>query len=379
MSTERDKKIPAVPTERRYGSVEELLARESVANDVTKKFQELNEETLIVQNLIQMRKAAGLTQEKMAERLGKNQSAISKLESGSDDELTLKELYDYVSATDQSRVSKFSGFTLIELLVVIAVIAILAALLLPGLARAKGAADAAVCKSNLRQISIGMHLYVDDYKAYPVYRFMFDGGSNYLWDDALAPYTRTAPPRDPYSFFRVPDQPNCIYDCPGFRRVAGYAQSLYTSYAYNFVGVAEPGYQGPALGIGGERMTPDTDSTIGPLAWRPNRESDVVQPSDMLAFGDGPLYLYGQSGHASVRLDTVLDDNLRDGQGDGWFSWVSFRANDVRHSGRFNVAFLDGHVEFTRYQLLYSYSPDRLAKWNNDHQPHRELLPAALP
>lgn len=58
---------------------------------------------------------------------------------------------------------KTRGFTLIELLVVIAIIAILAAILFPVFARAREAARKASCQSNLKQIVLGLKMYMDDY------------------------------------------------------------------------------------------------------------------------------------------------------------------------------------------------------------------------
>ncbi len=70
---------------------------------------------------------------------------------------------------------KRSGFTLIELLVVIAIIAILAAILFPVFMKAKENAQVSNCVNNLKQLGVGMQVYIDEYQG----RFPYAGADSY--------------------------------------------------------------------------------------------------------------------------------------------------------------------------------------------------------
>ncbi|QDU33233.1 hypothetical protein KS4_12780 [Poriferisphaera corsica] len=69
----------------------------------------------------------------------------------------------------RNRTRNWRAFTLIELLVVISIIALLIGILLPALGAARSTARSLQCKTNLKQIGIGMYTYADSFKGHLPY------------------------------------------------------------------------------------------------------------------------------------------------------------------------------------------------------------------
>jgi prepilin-type N-terminal cleavage/methylation domain-containing protein/prepilin-type processing-associated H-X9-DG protein len=131
------------------------------------------------------------------------------------------------------------GFTLIELLVVIAIIAILAAILFPVFAQAREKARQISCASNLKQLSLAVLMYNQDFDEYYPFgqsgfndpqgnNLEFDQTDTGHWEQEILPYVKSAGvfgcPDD--SGAGVPDQSTN----GAFGVVASYAANGWTAF-----------------------------------------------------------------------------------------------------------------------------------------------------
>jgi len=95
---------------------------------------------------------------------------------------------------------------------------------MPALSRAKLAADAAVCKSNLRQIGVALRLYQDAFDCYPplIGAYPPQNGYGLAWYQALEPHLAAQWPRYNRTASGRFEPRVGVYACPGFNRVPGF-------------------------------------------------------------------------------------------------------------------------------------------------------------
>ena len=247
-----------------------------------------------------------------------------------------------------------SALTLIELLVVIAIIGILAALLLATISLAKAGAQRIQCANHLRQLGIAIQNFVAANNAYPSVIAGTNSDNPGSWMGQLEGGGFAMAKLDN----RVLDKG--VWRCPAAIFPADYYPSSFTaedrsnyppsSYGYNLFGVSATNwrtnalYRTNALGLFGHSLA----HSIKPIS-----ESEVVCPGDMMAMGD-------VIAHGNFMREPDLAES---------------KAASMRHQGKFNVVFCDGHVESPTLQFLFAGTSDAaLSRWNRDHLPHRERL-----
>jgi prepilin-type N-terminal cleavage/methylation domain-containing protein/prepilin-type processing-associated H-X9-DG protein len=294
------------------------------------------------------------------------------------------------------------AFTLIEVLVVAAIIAALVAILIPALGRARDQARNVSCRSNLKQLINGMHLYIGEQKVLPATHGLFwaqilfgqewSRPAGVTWDgarDKLVGLTYTAAYRSPYS-----QDPEFVADMPRrgtlFRYMKREAVYLCPS---DKPGVAD---DTPLGGGGNGRLSYSMNAYIGYRApeelqsftyagdslddWLPGRRTKV-------SFRRGQRVVFSAS-----RFMTLFEDHpsyhSNSTYPDGSFNCIDRIA--TRHmltssgagaEGRSSIAFLDGHVEARLYpaktlgrELFAEFGQPHL--WRDGGQPDQVNLAA---
>lgn len=216
------------------------------------------------------------------------------------------------------------GFTLIELLVVIAIIAILAAILFPVFAKAREKARQASCQSNLKQLALGIGMYVQDYdETFPFTVDWTISGSYWGWHDMIYPYVKNAQvfdcPSAPSNIGGLSYLPNAVLPPGG---LVWWSKNVPRSgYCINYrLTRGEPGYWRKAL-----------------------RLAEIRYAADCLLLGDSshPVHV------CWIPWQIVYPNVCQVGCNPTWGT-----KDTTRHNEGSVLAFVDGHVKWYNHRSV---------------------------
>jgi prepilin-type N-terminal cleavage/methylation domain-containing protein/prepilin-type processing-associated H-X9-DG protein len=228
------------------------------------------------------------------------------------------------------------GFTLIELLVIIAIISILAAILFPVFARARENARRASCISNLKQMGLGVMMYVQDYDGHFPYSQMTMAsmgltssqvpgyadfvGSSVVWEEQTYPYVKSTQ----------------IYYCPSRPFTGG---GFYGNYGANRIimpKASEDHYAAPSEAT----LTFPAQTYLAMDAG-----IYILSPANVKAPIYAGIYLPGTGPGSFANLTATNQSSFSSGALDDFKSG--------RHFGGVNVCFADGHVKWLKTEIVY--------------------------
>ena len=329
--------------------------------------------------------------------------------------------------------SQSKGFTLVELLVVIAIIGILVALLLPAIQAAHEAARRTQCKSNLKNLTLGLQNYHDTNKVFPpgvVQANPAPPGTadsrlgNWSWGALILPFveegsvhaligvskTDLATSLNTPANVTAMQAPITVYRCPSdagpamneSRPIQNAASTDCILATSNYVGVnnsaelrRDPGdpsndANGVFVRIRGRKIREITDGTshtaiLGERAWESKVSTGAVTTGDIAA--DGGIVRSRAGVVFGVRgVRQASEQGLADGLGCGKYQLNytggggSLPESKVRrgfssvHSGGAHFGMADGSVQFVTDQIEGDFGPAQETVTDAVNSPWEALL-----